>query len=65
MGYWGAKKGFDATIVQEADRLGYHSLWAAEAWEAMRFRCCRMPPHSPRRSNWEQESFRCRQGHPQ
>ena len=32
MGYWGAKKGFDATIVQEADRLGYHSLWAAEAW---------------------------------
>lgn len=32
MQYWGSGKGFDPELVKEADRLGYHSLWAAEAW---------------------------------
>ncbi len=32
MQYWGSKKEFDADFVTAADRLGYHSIWAAEAW---------------------------------
>lgn len=30
--YWGSKKSYDAEMVVEADRIGYHSVWAAEAW---------------------------------
>jgi F420-dependent oxidoreductase-like protein len=30
--YWGAKKAYDPEYVVAADRLGYHSIWAAEAW---------------------------------
>ncbi len=32
LGYWGAKSGLDMDLVLEAERLGYHSVWAAEAW---------------------------------
>jgi F420-dependent oxidoreductase-like protein len=30
--YWGAKAGLDMDLVLEAERLGYDSVWAAEAW---------------------------------
>jgi F420-dependent oxidoreductase-like protein len=30
--YWGSKKSYDTDLVVEADRIGYHSVWAAEAW---------------------------------
>ena len=30
--YWGATPGLDMELVLEAERLGYHSVWAAEAW---------------------------------
>jgi F420-dependent oxidoreductase-like protein len=34
LGYWGVGMGADAlaATVQEAERLGYHSIWAAEAY---------------------------------
>ena len=32
LGYSGASMGMDLTLVQEADRLGYHSVWSAEAY---------------------------------
>ncbi|MFN8103871.1 MAG: LLM class F420-dependent oxidoreductase [Acidimicrobiia bacterium] len=31
-GYWGAQAGSFVGIVQEADRLGFHSCWTAEAY---------------------------------
>src|SRR5213593_1223809 len=31
-GYWGAGAKDNVALAQEADRLGYHSLWTAEAW---------------------------------
>ena len=30
--YWGADAGLDMDLVLEAERLGYDSVWAAEAW---------------------------------
>jgi len=32
VGYWGSRAGLDMDLVLEAERLGYHSVWAAEAW---------------------------------
>jgi F420-dependent oxidoreductase-like protein len=32
LGYSGSSLGIDLTLVQEADRLGYHSVWSAEAY---------------------------------
>jgi F420-dependent oxidoreductase-like protein len=32
LGYWGADKRDDSALVMEADRLGYHSVWTAEAY---------------------------------
>src|SRR5262249_59186081 len=32
MGYTGAKVRLDVQLVQDADRLGYHSVWSAEAY---------------------------------
>jgi F420-dependent oxidoreductase-like protein len=32
LGYWGTKLAGDATLVVEAERLGYHSVWTAEAY---------------------------------
>ena len=32
LGYSGSTLGIDASMVQEADRLGYHSVWSAEAY---------------------------------
>ena len=33
MGYWGAQPGPDLIgIAQEAERLGYDSIWSAETW---------------------------------
>ncbi|MBX7160239.1 MAG: LLM class F420-dependent oxidoreductase [Acidimicrobiia bacterium] len=31
-GYWGAQAGSFVGVVQEADRLGFHSCWTAEAY---------------------------------
>ncbi|NIS67148.1 MAG: LLM class flavin-dependent oxidoreductase, partial [Gemmatimonadales bacterium] len=32
VGYWAAGLRGDTALVEEADRLGYHSVWAAEAY---------------------------------
>jgi F420-dependent oxidoreductase-like protein len=32
LGYSGSSLGIDLSLVQEADRLGYHSVWSAEAY---------------------------------
>jgi F420-dependent oxidoreductase-like protein len=32
IGYWGGGKGTDLGLIHEAERLGYDSVWAAEAW---------------------------------
>ena len=32
LGYSGSSLGIDLTMVKEADRLGYHSVWSAEAY---------------------------------
>jgi F420-dependent oxidoreductase-like protein len=32
MGYWGANPEDNVALAQEADRLGYHSVWTAEAY---------------------------------
>ena len=32
VGYWGAGLRGDTELVEEADRLGYHSVWVAEAY---------------------------------
>src|SRR6185436_3867177 len=32
LGYSGAAMGIELSLVQEADRLGYHSVWSAEAY---------------------------------
>ncbi len=32
IGYWGARATLDMDLVLEAERLGYDSVWAAEAW---------------------------------
>jgi F420-dependent oxidoreductase-like protein len=32
LGYWGAGPADNVRLVQEADHLGYHSIWTAEAW---------------------------------
>src|SRR5262245_54056659 len=32
LGYSGAALGMDLSLVEEADRLGYHSVWSAEAY---------------------------------
>lgn len=32
VGYWGASAGTDLEFIQEAERLGYSSVWAAESW---------------------------------
>jgi F420-dependent oxidoreductase-like protein len=32
LGYSGSSMGMDLTLVQEADRLGFHSVWSAEAY---------------------------------
>src|SRR5438034_768104 len=31
-GYWGAGPKDNVELAREADRLGYHSIWTAEAW---------------------------------
>jgi F420-dependent oxidoreductase-like protein len=31
-GYWGSSKGDHVALAREAERLGYHSLWTAEAY---------------------------------
>jgi F420-dependent oxidoreductase-like protein len=35
-GYWGAGPADNVALAQEAERLGYHSIWTAEAWLAAR-----------------------------
>lgn len=32
IGYWGSRAELDMELVLEAERLGYDSVWAAEAW---------------------------------
>src|SRR5262249_61338911 len=32
LGYSGSSMGLDLSLVLEADRLGYHSVWSAEAY---------------------------------
>ncbi|MCP4305299.1 MAG: LLM class F420-dependent oxidoreductase [bacterium] len=32
VGYWGGGSGTDLTFIEEAERLGYSSVWVAEAW---------------------------------
>ena len=32
VGYWGGGAGTDLTFIEEAERLGYSSVWVAEAW---------------------------------
>jgi alkanesulfonate monooxygenase SsuD/methylene tetrahydromethanopterin reductase-like flavin-dependent oxidoreductase (luciferase family) len=32
LGYWGTKLAGETTLVTEAERLGYHSVWTAEAY---------------------------------
>src|SRR5258708_33247831 len=32
LGYWGSSKADHVALAQEAERLGYHSLWTAEAY---------------------------------
>jgi F420-dependent oxidoreductase-like protein len=32
IGYWGSGMGTDLSLIHEAERLGYTSVWAAEAW---------------------------------
>ena len=32
IGYWGAGSGIDMDLITAAEQLGYHSVWAAEAW---------------------------------
>jgi len=32
VGYWGAQPRDDLPLVQEADRLGYHSVWTSESY---------------------------------
>ncbi len=32
VGYWGSGQRGNTDLVEEADRLGYHSVWAAEAY---------------------------------
>lgn len=32
IGYWGAALGTDMTLIEEAERLGFDSVWAAEAY---------------------------------
>ena len=32
LGYWGAGPKDNVALAQEAERLGYHSVWTAEAW---------------------------------
>jgi alkanesulfonate monooxygenase SsuD/methylene tetrahydromethanopterin reductase-like flavin-dependent oxidoreductase (luciferase family) len=32
VGYSGAQVSIDINMVKEAERLGYHSVWTAEAW---------------------------------
>lgn len=32
IGYWGGSAGTDLSLVTEAEKLGYSSVWAAEAW---------------------------------
>src|SRR5258706_8826403 len=32
VGYSGAKMTIDLALIQEADRLGFHSVWSAEAY---------------------------------
>ncbi|MBM3788836.1 MAG: LLM class F420-dependent oxidoreductase [Acidobacteria bacterium] len=32
LGYWTTNPGAKVLLAQEADRLGYHSVWVAEAW---------------------------------
>lgn len=32
LGYWSAGPSDHVTLAHEADRLGYHSVWTAEAW---------------------------------
>ncbi len=32
IGYWGPKAALDMELIAEAERLGYDSVWAAEAW---------------------------------
>ena len=31
-GYWGAHEVDNVPLAEEADRLGYHSIWTAESW---------------------------------
>jgi F420-dependent oxidoreductase-like protein len=31
-GYWGSGPADNVALAQEADRLGFHSIWTAEAW---------------------------------
>ncbi|MCS6805053.1 MAG: LLM class F420-dependent oxidoreductase [Acidobacteriota bacterium] len=32
LGYWSAEPSDHVTLAREADQLGYHSVWTAEAW---------------------------------
>ena len=32
LGFWGSERVDYVALAQEADRLGYHSIWTAEAW---------------------------------
>jgi alkanesulfonate monooxygenase SsuD/methylene tetrahydromethanopterin reductase-like flavin-dependent oxidoreductase (luciferase family) len=32
LGFWGSERVDCVALACEADRLGYHSIWTAEAW---------------------------------
>ncbi len=61
IGYWGLGLSSEdqLKIVQEAERLGYDSVWAAEAYGSDTATVLGWLAGRPRRSASAQASFRC------